>query len=129
MNIRNFTTAIIFVLLSLNANATKYKFIASDNSVESRICALAGNNDRSELTRTMMYTGYNIRKIVNTVTCNDMVMAHFAHKYEASHTFKYLNRLSSGKNKLDIPSVKIRDIAAVNHGNEETKIILVSSGK
>ena len=129
------TLAVVIVLLSFNANATKYKFIATDNSIETKICVFAGSNDQSGLKNALRQSArssafVNNRYSVNTIVCNDMVMAHFAHKYDALDTFAYLNRLTKVKDKILTTSVEIKDIAAVlNRRNEETKIIYVGSAK
>jgi len=132
MNICNLTrlTAVLsLVFLSTTGNAAKYEFIATDQSIGSQLCVLAGNNNRGKLVRTMKDGGYNIRQVVNTMTCNDMGMAHFAHKYDAGETFSYLNSLSNSKNRIETPSVTIRDItAAVNHQKSAPRIIYVRSG-
>ena len=127
------TSAVVIVLLSLNADATKYEFIAKDSSVETKICVLAGSNNKSELRQLIRKnknesSHFSSRAIANNVTCNDMVMAHFAHKYDALDTFKYLNNFTKGENKIPTTSIEIQDITAVsNNKNEETKIIYVSS--
>ncbi|PKI17207.1 DUF3718 domain-containing protein [Colwellia sp. 12G3] len=125
---------VVFVLLSFSANATKYKFIAEDRSIETKICVFAGSNNKLGLKHALRQsTGSaitNNRFSVNNITCNDMVMAHFAHKYDAFDTYSYLNRLTNSKNKIPTTSIEIKDVSAVfNLKNEETKIIYVGSAK
>ncbi|TPH13418.1 DUF3718 domain-containing protein [Litorilituus lipolyticus] len=135
MKILTLTLAMVLTLTSLNANATQYKFIAADRSIETKMCVYAGNNNTVKLKRAIQYhaMGSTIntkRFAVNNITCNDLVMAHFAHKYDASDTFKFLNRFTAQKNKIPTTSVEIKDVAAVlNSTNEETQIIYVSSTK
>lgn len=128
-------SVLVILLLPLNANATKYKFIASDNSIETKVCVLAGSNNKSGLIKALRQSANNSvvinkRSFANNVNCNDMVMAHFAHKYEALDTFGYLNILTNGKNRITPTSVEIKDIAAIsNRKNEKIKVIYVSSTK
>ncbi|MBA6349260.1 MULTISPECIES: DUF3718 domain-containing protein [unclassified Colwellia] len=129
------TLAVVFVLLAFNSNATKYEFIATDSNIETKMCVFAGNNNKDGLKNAlrlrMISSAINSKRFaVNSVTCNDMVMAHFAHKYDALDTFSYLNHFTSKKDKIPTTSVEIKDIAAVfNHKNEEIKIIYVGSAK
>ena len=132
---KTLTLAVVFVLLSFNANATKYEFIATDSSIETKMCVVAGSNNKDGLKNALRLnmgsSAINSKRFaVNYITCNDMVMAHFAHKYNALDTFLYLNHFTSKKDKIPTTSVEIKDIAAVlNHKNEDTKIIYVSSAK
>ena len=131
---KTLTLAVVFVL-SFNANATKYEFIATDSSIETKMCVFAGSNNKDGLKNALRFnpgrSAINSKRVaVNSITCNDMVMAHFAHKYNALDTFSYLNRFTSKKDKIPTTSVEIKDIAAVfNHKNEDTKIIYVGSAK
>ena len=129
----NLISAVVIVLLSFNANATKYKFIAADSSIETKTCVFAGNNNKIALKKALRQSikGFaydGSRFAANNITCNNMVMAHFAHKYDALNTFSYLNALTNSKDKIPTTSVDIKDIAAVlNRTNEDIKIIYVGS--
>lgn len=135
MKILTLIFAVIFVLVALNAKATEYKFIATDSSPETKMCVLAGSNNKLGLKRAIRFgvrgSAINTKRFtINNITCNDMVMAHFAHKYDAFDTFKYLNRFTTKKNKIPITSVEIKDIAAaLNRNDEKTKVIYVGSAK
>ncbi|MBA6390896.1 DUF3718 domain-containing protein [Colwellia sp. BRX10-3] len=132
---KTLTLAVVFVLLSFNSNATKYEFIATDSSIETKMCVFAGSNNKDGLKNALRLSSRSSainskRFAVNSITCNDMVMAHFAHKYDALDTFSYLNHFTSKKDKIPTTSVEIKDIAAVfNRKNEDTKIIYVGSAK
>ena len=129
MNLCKLTTSLIFIILSVSATATKYEFITENNRIETQMCLLIGSNDRSGLVRTLKANSYNSRRIFNSVTCNDMSMAHFAYKYDANLTFSYINRLSNSKNRMELPSVTIRDLSAgVRQDNESTQVIFIRSG-
>jgi hypothetical protein len=135
MKILNLTTVVVIGLLSFSANATQYKFIATDKSVETKICVLAGSNDKFGLKRVFRQNrrgsvAIDSRFYANHITCNDMVMAHFAYKYDALDTFAYLNGLTNREDKIPNTNVEIKDIVAVsNLTNEKTKIIYVGSAK
>ncbi|MBA6231599.1 MULTISPECIES: DUF3718 domain-containing protein [unclassified Colwellia] len=132
---KNLTLAVVFVLLAFNSNATKYEFIATDSSIETKMCVFAGNNNKDGLKKAlrlrMMSSAINSKRFtINSTTCNDMAMAHFAYKYDALDTFSYLNHFTSKKDKIPTTSVEIKDIAAVfNRKNEDTKIIYVGLAK
>jgi hypothetical protein len=130
MKTLNLTAALLVVLFSFNAHSTNYKFIQADSNFEEKICMLAASNNRLGLENALdLYTWGNRivteRFAVNNIICNGMVMAHFAHKYDASNTFAYLNNLTDRKNKMTSTNPE----AITNHSNEETKIITVSSSE
>lgn len=105
MKLQNLTLALATEILSLNAHTTNYKFMVTDNSFEARICMLTASNKRLELKNALQLYAWGNKVVteqfaVNNITCNGMVMAHFAHKYDAPNTFEYLNRLTIRKNKI-----------------------------
>ena len=135
MKILSLISVVVIALLPFNANTTNYQFIATDTSIETKICVHAGSNNKLELKNALRQSTrgtaiVNKKFSVNNITCNDMVMAHFAHKYDALDTFAYLNVLTNKKDRIYPTSVEIKDIAAVlNSKNEETIIIYVGSVK
>lgn len=120
------TTAIFFVS---NAHAVQYKFVAMDNSKETKICVFAGNNEKKALIKIMARDRFSRKHLTNSIRCNDMFIANFAHKYSANLTFDYLKKYTRKKNLDKIPNVTIKDILARKTDNKSTeKIILVYVG-
>ena len=110
MKILNLTSVLVIALFSFNAHSSNYKFVTNDSNLEARICMLAASNNKLGLKNAMqLYTWGNRvvteRVAANNITCNNMVLAHFAHKYNASNTFEYLNDLTERKNKITFTSI------------------------
>jgi len=124
MNTLKLTSVVVMILFSYQVNAANYKFVAMDNSISTKMCVLAGSNDKTQLKKTMRLSGHNNRFIANNIKCNDMIMVQFANHYGAANTTKHLNRYTRFINRVPETSVTIRDIAAVN---DEAKIIYISA--
>jgi hypothetical protein len=128
MNILKLTFATAIILASYNVNATNYKFVAADQSRETKVCVHAGNNNKDRLKATMRLSSDSNRFIANHVTCNDMVLVQFAYKYDALETANYLNRYTKVTNRIPETNITIRDIAAIgNQDKGEVKIIYIHS--
>ena len=123
MKILNLTSVILTLLLSFNAYTANYKFVEADSNFEEKICMLAASNNKLGLENALQrYTWGNMtvteRFAINNITCNGMVMAHFAHKYDAQNTFEYLNSLTDRKNKITTTNAQ----ASMNTKNGNTKL-------
>jgi hypothetical protein len=129
MNILKAILTLLAILLASNASATQYKFIGTSNHLETKICVSAGNNDLKKLKGLIYVSHEGSRSIANTIVCNNLVMAHFAHKYGADETFEYLNQRTKGKNKIRENTVTIQDLARINDVNEEVITIYVTTRK
>lgn len=104
--------------------AQQYKFVATDNSNETRFCVKAGNNDVKGVKSLLRKMGIHDRKVnINTIRCNDVSPAKFAYTYHADSSFNFLNKYSIGRNKVN-PSVTIRDVAKAD---QTPQIIYVSA--
>ncbi len=98
-----YCTCLSFIAaLSVSATsfAQQYQFIAMDNSRETQLCVNVGNNNVPDVKKVLRSLGYNQRLNINTIACNDLSLARFAFKYDASDTFKYVNRYSYGHNRV-----------------------------
>jgi len=129
MNILKAIFTLLAILLAYNASATQYKFVGTNNHLETKICVSAGNNDLKKLKGLIYASQEGARSVANTIVCNNLVMAHFAHKYDADKTFEYLNQRTKGKNKIRENTVTIQDIARINDVNEEVITVYVSTNK
>ncbi|NMP30402.1 DUF3718 domain-containing protein [Thalassotalea sp. M1531] len=117
----SFSAGLIFASTSM---AQQYQFVAMDNSLETKLCVKAGNDDAKGVKRVIRQLGVKERRQhINNIACNDMSAAKFAFKYQATNTFEYLNRLSYGVNKVN-PSVTIKDVA---NKTAKPKVIYVST--
>jgi hypothetical protein len=91
------------IAVSLSAvastHALTYKFVANSNTVETKLCVLAGNNEKSKLKHVMNQYSKSNRYIANSIKCNDMAIGRFASRYEAGDTSNYLNKFISPRNK------------------------------
>lgn len=127
-------TAAIFLIN--NAYAIQYKFIAQDNSKDTKLCVLAGNNDIKPLKKALKYhktwSSYRESKkgLVNRVFCNNLHIANFAKKYDANETFDYLKKYTRKHNLDKVPTVTIKDTVARTSENKSVEeIILVYVGR
>ncbi len=124
------------ILVATSTQAVTYKFIAKDNSAETKICVLAGSNEKTKLKRmirrysnTNRFTT-NPRYIANYISCNDMVIASFASRYHADDVASYLNRYTLPKNKTMETDVTIKDIASLSKRYDlPDKVITVYVGQ
>lgn len=121
---------IILSFLAFNSYSTQYKFIASDNSFATKVCILAGSDNKGKLRRAKQFSFDSGRTIANTVRCNDMNIASFAKKYNAMNTFNYLNRLTRASIRDYDTKVEVQDLTtAVNDNNDVVQVIYVRSAK
>jgi len=124
------------ILIINSAYAVQYKFIAIDNSKETKMCVLAGNNEKKALKKAFKHHSAwstyrdSGKSLANSVLCNDLHMANFAKKYNAMTTFDYLKKYTHKHNLDKAPTVTIKDIVARETENKSTEeIILVYVGR
>lgn len=112
-----------------SAYAVQYKFIAKDHSIYTKMCVLAGNNEQKALKRILRRHRDSERSLANSTFCNDMYIANFARKYNASMTFDYLKKYTYKSNLDKAPKITIKDIVTrVTEDNSAEEIILVYVG-
>ncbi len=126
-------TAVTLSAVAFNAAAAKkYIFVAMDNSLATKTCVAAGNDDKRQLKKHIrkftIQTGKNrpVREVANSLYCNNMFVASFAKKYNAFNTHAYLNRYTKAKNR-DKTHTYIKDITARNNQPDEIVYINVAS--
>ncbi len=109
-------------------SAQDYQFTAIDKSLETQFCVSIGNNNVEGMKGKLFRMGLGdaLRRNINTLTCNGLPLAQFAHKYQAEDTFKYLNTRSSPANRVK-STVTINDLSMTD-GNAEPKMIYVTAG-
>ncbi|PKG82897.1 hypothetical protein CXF85_12255 [Colwellia sp. 75C3] len=112
MKIKKFSIliAVALSIACVNVNAQQYRFVANDNTLETKVCVLVGSNNLSKLKNIIWRFDINKKRLANVYLCNDLGLAKFAHKYNASETFKFINHFSNRKNKVET-NVTISDIA------------------
>ena len=121
---------VLLLLFAVNANSTQYKFVAGDNSFATKVCVLAGSDDKSMLRRSKDYSIYSSRVIANTILCNNITIASFAKKYQAMNAFQYLNGLTKSSLREYDTNVEILDVTtAANDNSDIVKVIYVRSAK
>lgn len=121
MKILMITLMSLFTLLMSNsafANAQVLKFVAGDNTIETKFCiSLAENN----LVRTKSMLNHMLSSTIPTtgkakyasraITCNNLDIVHFTAQYHSGKTFNYINRHAISKYKLTEDQVEIIDLA------------------
>ena len=129
MNYFKLAGVIAVLSVSSQLKAQDYQFVAADNNPETNLCVSAVNNDLDAMKGRLFRMGMGdaVRKNINRITCNDMSVAKFAHKYRAEDTFVYLNNRSAYGNKAK-PSVSINDLAQTS-SSDEPVIVYVSSAR
>ncbi len=96
---------------AFSSYAQEYRFIAKDSNLATELCVEAANNHKSGIKQVMrkLYGNSYSAHAVNTITCNDLSLSQFSLRYGAIDTFRYLNRISYGKNKVKA-STSITDV-------------------
>lgn len=83
---------------SFAASGTPYTFVAGDNSVETKICIAAVQNDVDNYKNTVKLIPVtrqrvNIHEIVaNKLSCNDQDIFRFAQQFSANNTTAYISQ-------------------------------------
>jgi hypothetical protein len=128
-------TASIFMMNK--TYAVQYKFVAMDNSIDTKICVLAGSNEVKALKKVLIRLSRvsaggvlrGKRYIVNGIHCNEQILANFSKKYQANLTYSYLKKYTDKRYLNQETEVIIRDIADISNDNRtEDKVILVHVG-
>jgi hypothetical protein len=96
-NLKSITLAIV-ATVALPLSATQYVFVPGDNSLGTKICIAAAENNLPKYKRQVRLTSVkkvpDYRIIANTLTCNDQNLARFAMQYQANKTAAFINRYS-----------------------------------
>lgn len=121
-------SVIVLLSYSISVNAIEYQFEAVDRSNKTKLCLAAVTNDTKALRyqlRHMRQPHQSIRTIVNSVACNDQIIANFANSYNATDTVAYLNKFTANKYKKQQFKVTIKDLAYEQSFVENDKVIVV----
>lgn len=121
---------------TLITHAANYKFVALDNSKETKICIAAVKDNIKNLkkeavgfplatTYLMSNSSFRMKFIANKLKCNNTNIADFARKYNALYTFNYLNDFANKWNKALPTSGTIKDIAEQDSKSQNEKEILI----
>ncbi|MEW6997783.1 DUF3718 domain-containing protein [Colwelliaceae bacterium BS250] len=103
----------------------RYQFQGIDNSLNTRICVAAGNNNISALKVLSRLDQNGMRDIAENLTCNDKDITNFAAQNGALKTTKYLSLHAPKKYKVNVENVEIQDLA--HYPNHKIKVIYVAS--
>jgi hypothetical protein len=104
------------------------KFIAGDNSIGTKLCIHAAENNLKAYKRTIKILVTNSssatnRKVSNAITCNNMSIVSFARKFGADLTTKHMHRYLINKKG----TVVIKDLALKNSIENSNKIIVITA--
>nr|WP_057831272.1 DUF3718 domain-containing protein [Colwellia sp. TT2012] len=117
----------IFMMNSVYA--IQYKFVAMDNSIYTKMCVLAGNNEQKALKTALRRHEHSPRSLANTTFCNGLIIANFAYKYQANMTYDYLKKYTHSRHVDKATKVSIQDVITRTTENKSTEeIILVYVG-
>lgn len=122
---------LIFVAIFMmnSAYAIQYKFVAMDNSIYTKMCVLAGNNEQNALKTKMKRHSDSVRSLANSTLCNGLFIANFAQKYHATMAYDYLKKHTYRRNLNKATKVIIKDVVTdATDNNSKDKIILVYVG-
>ncbi|KGJ95778.1 DUF3718 domain-containing protein [Thalassotalea sp. ND16A] len=112
---------------SANDVATKYIFKAMNNSLNTRICTAAANNDMPKLKQAIRKDKFGARHVTSTLVCNDKDVTHFAAQYNAYETAEYLSRRAPHRFKVNLDDVQIIDLAFQSNVKQNIKVIYISA--
>ena len=108
------------IFVSTIAKAENIKFIAADQSDETRICLYAVTNKLASLKNQIRRNSdYGSSHTINSLRCNDLSLAKFAYIYQAQDTYKYLNRRTNREHRV-YPSITINDMVVRNNLSDKT---------
>jgi len=120
-------TQAIFMMNS--AYAIQYKFVATDNSIYTKMCVQAGNNEQKALKKSLRRHEHSPRTLANTTLCNGLIIANFAKKYQANMTYDYLKKHTYSRNLDKATNITIKDVVtSTSDGKLTEEIILVYVG-
>ncbi|WP_019029989.1 DUF3718 domain-containing protein [Colwellia piezophila] len=120
-------TVVMFMMNS--AYAIQYKFVATDKSIYTKMCVLAGNNEQKALRITLKRHDSSVRALANNTLCNGLHLASFAQKYHANMTYDYLKKHTHSRHLDKATSITIKDIVTGTIESKSTEeIILVYVG-
>jgi len=80
---------------ALPLSAAEKKFVATDDSIETKICIAAAKNNLRQYKRTVDSLSHRKsiqRKVANKLLCNDENVYGFAKRYQADKVAGYLSR-------------------------------------
>ncbi|NMP16036.1 DUF3718 domain-containing protein [Thalassotalea sp. Y01] len=115
LTIGSLLTTSLFCLNSMAANVT---FVAKDNSIATKLCVHAVNNDVSAMKTYLRRNAANsvrdlsgqARMAASQIKCNNTNLVEFTAQYGADNTFNYLNRRARSKYRID-NNVEIIDLS------------------
>lgn len=99
-------SGLIFCANSVQAG--DFKFVAGNDSIYTKFCVAAANNNLMQYNMRVNNSGLSDRHVAQATLCNGENIANFAAKYNAQRTAKHINRYRKG-------NVTITDFAAVKH--------------
>ncbi|WP_068545266.1 DUF3718 domain-containing protein [Thalassotalea crassostreae] len=118
-NISLMISAAVFLLSYSQSIQAKYVFIAKDDSQATKLCVATGNNDLSQVKKSikklyLVSTESNKRARVATLSiqCNDLNLVEFAANFDANDTFDYFNKKAPKHMRLPSDEISIEDINA-----------------
>lgn len=124
---RAFTRLSVLVGVALIANtamaATKY--VAADDSRESRICVSAAMDAPIRFHSTVEASGIKLRTVAKQVTCNDVGIGQFAASAGNARNAKKLLKFYSGDGRVEIRNeVSLNNGAGINVASADRVVYL-----
>jgi hypothetical protein len=95
MNLLTTVIAASIITLSASASASAHqtqKLVSADKSRTTEICMAVASNKPVKLYHTLRNNRLTISKANKAVRCNDMTLAQFGEKYNATKTVAHLQR-------------------------------------
>ena len=129
MTKQSIVSLFILASVSVQAQATEYRFVADDPGAATRFCVAAAEDDidglRSQIRKLRQSPHHQYKTIVNAIRCNDEVAAQFAHRYGASETFAYLYRLTTKEHRELVPHTSVEEVVSEQPSGDEPTVVVV----
>ena len=103
---------------ALPLSAANYVFVAESDTLETRLCIAAAENNLKKYKNTakLLSRSSIIHKtLAQDLTCNDQGVANFAYQYDANKTLKFIDRFA--EHDIEIR----REISQLKEANKESE--------
>jgi imidazole glycerol phosphate synthase subunit HisF len=80
----------LFAVCSVGVHSAEYKFVAADQSVETKLCMAATTNDVKQLKKVLRRSGERLAVVRDAVKCNTLPITEFSEEYGFMQVARFL---------------------------------------
>jgi hypothetical protein len=82
--------SLLFTVCSVGVQSAEYKFVAADQSVETKVCMAATTNDVQQLKKVLRRTGERLAVVRDSIKSNTLPIAEFSEEYGFIQVARFL---------------------------------------